>query len=152
MRSEAFLPLKHIKLAGTTFLIAAVLVILAETHQARWFTFSMTSLGSVSLIYLSLFSSWKWIQSIFKNRFLTYTGMISYGLYLLHKIPYDVAKIIHLDVHPLLAMSLTFLFSYLLAACSWVFLEKPFLQLKRFFELKSASPNLSKSPSAQAST
>lgn len=37
----------------------------------------MTSLGSLSLAYLSMFSQSKWCQSIFRNRFLTYTGVIS---------------------------------------------------------------------------
>jgi peptidoglycan/LPS O-acetylase OafA/YrhL len=139
VREQVFVAPKHIKLAWMSFFIAVSLTILAENLQARWFTFSMTSMGSVSLVYLSLFSQWKWVQSVFKNRFLTYTGMISYGLYLLHKIPFDVAKVIHLDQHPLVTVSATGLSSYLLAALSWTLLEKPFLKLKRFFDLKSAS-------------
>jgi peptidoglycan/LPS O-acetylase OafA/YrhL len=143
VREQAFVPLKHIKLAWMSFFIAASLAILAENLQARWFTFSMTSIGSASLVYLALFSQWKWIQSVFKNRFLIYTGTISYGLYLLHKIPFDVAKVIHLDQHPLVTVCVTALSSYLLAALSWTLLEKPFLKLKRFFDLRSASVCLS---------
>jgi len=152
VRSEVFVPLKYLKLAWMSFLIAASGVVLAEVHQARWITFSMTSMGSASLVYLALFSQWKWIQSIFKNRFLTYTGMISYGLYLLHKIPFDVTKVTHLDRHPLVALSVTVVCSYLLAAASWMFLEKPFLQLKRFFDLKSVAPVLSKTRSVRVPT
>lgn len=78
----------------------------------------MTSLGSLSLAYLSMFSQSKWCQSIFRNRFLTYTGVISYGLYLLHRIPYDATKAIHLDRRPLIGFFVIVVFSYLLAALS----------------------------------
>src|SRR5271155_270316 len=33
------------------------------------------------------FSEQKWLQGLLRDRFLTYIGTISYGLYLLHKIP-----------------------------------------------------------------
>jgi len=96
----------------------------------------MTSLAAVSLVYLSLFSQWKWVQSFFRNRFLTYTGIIAYGLYLLHKIPLDVVKELYPNRHPFLLIAITFVSSYVLAAISWLVLEKPFLRLKRFFDLK----------------
>jgi hypothetical protein len=63
----------------------ACLAILADNHQVRWTAFFMTSLASVSLVYVALFSPGKWIQSFFRNRFLTY--IISYRVYLLHEIP-----------------------------------------------------------------
>ena len=31
------------------------------------------------------------------NRFLRYSGIISYGLYLLHKIPFGAVQVLHLD-------------------------------------------------------
>jgi peptidoglycan/LPS O-acetylase OafA/YrhL len=117
--------------------MAACLAILAENQQVRWIAFSMTSLASVSLVYLALFSPAKWVQSFFRNRFLTYTGTISYGLYLLHKIPLDVSKEIHADRHPFLSIFVILVASYVLAAISYTFLEKPFLKLKRFFDLRS---------------
>ena len=136
LRSDAFVPLKHVKLACLAFLIAASLAILADDHHALWITFSMTSLASVSFLYLSLFSQWKWLQFFFRNRFLTYTGIISYGLYLLHKIPLDGTKELHPNWHPFLSIAVIFVSSYLLAAISWLLLEKPFLKLKRFFDLE----------------
>jgi peptidoglycan/LPS O-acetylase OafA/YrhL len=149
VRSETFVPSNHVKLASTSFLIAASLAIFAENHHARWIAFSMTSLGSLSLVYLSLFSQRKWIQSIFKNRFLMYTGIISYGLYLLHRIPFDVTKATHLDQHPLFALTVTVVSSYVLATVSWTVLEKPFLKLKRFFDLKPVARLWSNPPSMQ---
>ncbi len=135
LRSGDIAPLKYVRVSWLSFLVTASLAILAENHQARWIAFSMTSLASVSLVYLTMFSPWKWLQSVFRNRFLTYTGVISYGLYLLHKIPLDVVKEIRPSLHPLLSISLVFVSSYLLAAVSWVVLEKRFLKLKKFFDL-----------------
>ena len=95
LRTKTFEPARYVKLAWASFLIAACLAIFADNHQVRWIAFSMTSLASVSLVYVALFSLGKWVQWFFRNRFLTYTGIISYGLYLLHKIPLDVAKEMH---------------------------------------------------------
>jgi peptidoglycan/LPS O-acetylase OafA/YrhL len=152
VRGEGFVPLKHVKPAWISFFLAVSFAILAENRQAHWITFSMTSWASVSLVYLSLYSQWKWIQWIFKNRFLTYTGTVSYGLYLLHKIPFDVAKAIHASPHTFFSMFMTIVFSYLLAALSWTLLEKPFLKLKRFFDLKPVARLRSDAPSMQVST
>jgi peptidoglycan/LPS O-acetylase OafA/YrhL len=67
-----------------------------------------------------------------------YTGTISYGLYLLHKIPFDLAKSFHLDRYPLLAWPILLAACYGMAALSWNLLEKPFLRLKRSFEPRSS--------------
>ena len=67
-----------------------------------------------------------------------YTGTTSYGLYLLHKIPFDLAKAFHVDRHPLLALPILLAACYAIAALSWTLLEKPFLRLKRYFEAKPA--------------
>jgi peptidoglycan/LPS O-acetylase OafA/YrhL len=137
LRTKTFEPARYVKLAS--FLIAACLAILADNHQVRWIAFSMTSLASVSLVYVALFSLGKWVQWFFRNRFLTYTGIIGYGLYLLHKIPLDVAKEVHADRRSFLSIFMILASSYLLAAISYVLLEKPFLKLKRFFDLRAAA-------------
>ena len=72
------------------------------------------------------------------NRFLVYTGTISYGLYLLHKFPFDIAKDLHLDHPAIVLMPVLLGGSYLMAIVSWKLLESPFLRLKRFFESKRA--------------
>jgi len=152
IHSEAFVPLEHVKLAWVSLFLASSLAILAENRQIQWITFSMTSWASASLIYLSLFSQWKWIQSIFKNRFLTYTGVISYGLYLLHKIPLDVIKATHFKRYSFFCILMAFVFSYLLAAISWTILEKPFLKLKRFVDSRPVARLSSNPPTMQVST
>jgi peptidoglycan/LPS O-acetylase OafA/YrhL len=133
VRSENFLPSKFVKRAWIGLVIAAPLALLTAFVDARWIAFSFTAMASMSFVYLALFSSQKWLQVVLKNRFLTYTGVISYGLYLLHKVPFDAAKSFHLNRYPLAVVPLAIVASYGLAFMSWNLLEKPFLSLKRFF-------------------
>jgi peptidoglycan/LPS O-acetylase OafA/YrhL len=136
VRSGSFLPSKFVTQAWITFLVSAPLALVIETFHARWIGFSLIALASVSFIYLALFSTQSWLQALLTSRFLVYTGTISYGIYLLQKIPLDVAKTFHLDKHPLLALPIATAATYAMAAVSWNLLEKPFLRLKRFFEAK----------------
>src|SRR5262249_61655153 len=123
--------------------LATVLVFVTEAVDARWIVFSMSAVASVSLLYLSLFSSQAWLQRALRNRFLVYTGTISYGLYLLHKIPFNLGTTVHFDKYPFVAAPVLFAATYGIAALSWNFLEKPFLNLKRFF-LVQPDPQLHK--------
>jgi peptidoglycan/LPS O-acetylase OafA/YrhL len=134
LRSQNFVPAKFIKRAWILFVIATSLAFLTEGFQARWIVFSFTALASGSFIYLALFCEQKWLQAVMNNRFLVYTGTISYGLYLLHKISSGMVQTLHLDRNPYLLYPIILLGSYALAAFSWNLLEKPFLKLKRFFE------------------
>ena len=138
VRSEKFLPSRFVKLAWISLSIAAPLAFVTAALDASWIVFSFTALASAAFVYLALFSAKKWLRLALTNRFLVYTGTISYGLYLLHKIPFDVAQLLHLDRHPLLALPITIAGGYALAALSWNLLEKPFLRLKRFFESRPA--------------
>jgi peptidoglycan/LPS O-acetylase OafA/YrhL len=135
IRSISFSPAKFLTHAWSAFLVSAPLALIVETaFHAQWIVFSLTALASVSFVYLALFSTQKALQSFLTTRFLVYTGTISYGIYLLEKIPLDAAKAFHLDKHPLLALPLTAAATYAMAAMSWYLLEKPILKLKRFFE------------------
>jgi peptidoglycan/LPS O-acetylase OafA/YrhL len=136
LRSNSVLPPKFIARAWMTFLISAPLALIIEGFHSRWIVFSLTAVASVSFIYLALFSKQRWLQALLTNRFLVYTGTISYGIYLLQKIPLDAAKSFHLDKHEFLALPITTAATYAMAALSWNVLEKPFLKLKRFFEEK----------------
>jgi peptidoglycan/LPS O-acetylase OafA/YrhL len=118
--------------------VSVPLALLIESHHARWIGFSVIAAASVSFVYLALFSTNRGLRALLTNRFLVYTGTISYGIYLLEKIPLDIVKAAHLDKHPLLAFLLATTATYALASLSWKLLEQPFLRFKRFFEGKKS--------------
>ena len=134
VRSNTFLPSRFLKAAWLSLFIAVPLAFVTEAFHARWITFSLSAVASAAFVYLSLFATQKWFRVVMTNRALVYTGTISYGLYLLHKIPFDVEQLLHLDRHPVLALLMGLAASYVIATLSWNLLEKPFLRLKRFFE------------------
>lgn len=139
IRSDNFVPSQLLQRAWILLLIAAPLAFLTEAFHARWIVFSFTALASAAFVYLAMFSERKWLQKIMTNQFLVYTGTISYGLYLLHKIPFGMVQVLHLDRRPYLPLPIILVASYALAALSWNLLEKPFLSLKRFFDSKPPS-------------
>jgi peptidoglycan/LPS O-acetylase OafA/YrhL len=141
IRSVSFSPAEFLTGAWITFLVTAPLALTVETaFHAKWIVFSLTALASVSFVYVALFSQQKWLQSVLTNRFMVYTGTISYGIYLLGKIPLDAARTFHLDKHQFLALPITTVVTYALATMSWNLLEKPILKLKRFFEPRTIRP------------
>jgi len=133
VRADAFVPDTFVRRAWTALAIAAPLACAAEALQARWLVFSLSAVAATAFVYLALFAPHVWLHRVLTNRGLVYTGTISYGLYLLHKIPFDLAKPFHLDRQPLLALPLLLAASYALAAVSWHLLEQPVLRLKRYF-------------------
>jgi peptidoglycan/LPS O-acetylase OafA/YrhL len=144
VRSRNFVPSKLLTPAWISLVIAAPLAIVTDNSgfNARWVVFSLVAMASVSFVYLALFSKQRWLQLILSSRFLIYTGAISYGIYILQKIPLDAAKTFHLDRYGYLALPITAATTYVLAALSWNFLEKPFLKLKRFFAADDVKPEL----------
>jgi peptidoglycan/LPS O-acetylase OafA/YrhL len=141
IRSENFVPSNFVKRAWVIFLISAPLALIVEDLHARWIVFSLTAVASVSFVYLCLYAPQRWLQRILSNRLLLYSGTISYGIYLLQKIPLDMAKVAHFDKHQFLALPVTATATYALAGLSWSFLEKPFLKLKRVFEIETSHEN-----------
>jgi peptidoglycan/LPS O-acetylase OafA/YrhL len=133
IRGTDFVPSRFLRAAWFALCLATPLAFVTEAFDARWIVFSMSAVASVSLVYLSLYSGRRWLHGVLRNRFLVYTGTISYGLYLLHKIPFNVGTILHLNQYPLLAAPVLLAAAYGIAALSWTLLEKPFLNLKRFF-------------------
>ncbi len=138
VRKPGFAPGRWIAFAWMSVFIAASLAIIAELRGARWLTFSLDIFAFAGFLYLAVFSRSAWIKAFFTNRFLMFTGTISYGLYLLHKLPHDALKMSPAyRVHPYLGFLAALVLSYALAIASWNLLEKPFLRLKRFFESTS---------------
>ena len=52
------------------------------------------------------------------NPFLIFTGTISYGLYLLHRLPHDVLKALHVVMQPSVTFVIAVSCAYLLAILS----------------------------------
>ena len=123
--------------AALVLALAVPLAFALEALGARWLVFSLTALASAAFLYLALFSARTWLHALLTARVVVYTGIISYGLYLLHKMPLDVAQALHLDRHPALALTLALGTAYALAVVSRRWLEQPFLRLKRLFEPKA---------------
>ena len=133
LHSRLLQPARFTKLAWICLGLAAPLALVTDAFNDRWLVHSLAVVAAVSFIYLSLFSSLRWFQALMTNRFLVYTGTISYGLYLLHKIPFDVLQTFWPNSHLVLVLILGTVASYAVAILSWHILERPFLQLKRFF-------------------
>jgi peptidoglycan/LPS O-acetylase OafA/YrhL len=149
LRSLTFIPSKFVIHAWVAFLVSVPLALVIEFFHARWIGFSFVALASVSFVYLALFSTQRWLRALLTNRFLVFTGTISYGIYLLQKIPLDVAKALHFEQHQFFALPATAAATYLLAIVSWYLLEKPFLKLKRIFQ---APDNVSNSLTVEIAT
>ena len=140
VRSDTLLPSRFVRRAWIVLAVAVPLAFASEAVDARWIVFSLSAVASASFVYLALFSTQGWLKRVLTNRFVVYTGTISYGLYLLHKIPFDMAKTFHLDRHPLLAFPILLAACYAMAALSWNLIEKPFLKFKHYFEAKPSIP------------
>jgi peptidoglycan/LPS O-acetylase OafA/YrhL len=135
MRSSSFVPSKFVKPAWIALIISTPLAILTDNVETRWVVFSFSAVASTSLVFVSLYSDLKLLRRVMTNRFLIYTGTISYGLYLLHKIPFDAAEqALNLDRYRLIAAPILLAACFGIAALSWQCLEKPSLKLKRVFE------------------
>jgi len=132
-RSATFRREIYIPIAWVALLIASALAIVTA-DRVLWAVYSFTTLASASLVYLALTSKNIWLQRVLSNRFLIYSGVISYGIYLLEKIPSDTVKSLHLNADPAIVFAVTAAATYLMATLSWHLLEKPALRMKRFFE------------------
>ena len=135
VREFAFTPTRWLSFAFAAVFVPGPLAIFAFVHNAEWLTFSLDSLAFSGFLYVAVYSSNPWVKAFFTNRFLMFSGTISYGLYLLHRLPYDALKLSAFHwTHPQLSFCLALILSYGLATVSWNILEKPFLRLKRLFE------------------
>jgi peptidoglycan/LPS O-acetylase OafA/YrhL len=137
-RSASFQPAKLLRAAWASLVVGAALALAAATLHMGWIVYSLSAFASIAFIYLALFSPDRWLQRLVAHPFLVYTGVISYGLYLLHKLPFDVAKSLPLDRYAVVALPAMLGICYALATASWVLYERPFLELKRFFVSNAA--------------
>ncbi|MBL7768554.1 MAG: acyltransferase [Flavipsychrobacter sp.] len=81
-----------------------------------------------------------WLKNALKNIFLSYTGKISYGLYVYHPVCFYFIQTYFPIDSILVSMLVSFAFSYLVAGFSYRFFESRFLVLKdRFSHGKSGA-------------
>jgi len=100
--------------------------------------------GSVSLLFVAVMCLSIMCRNFPEARFLAFTGRISYGLYLLHALAYDVVRDSHfrnrlaltssIVVNDIIVLLCSLALAYGLAWASWKILESPVLSLKRYFE------------------
>jgi peptidoglycan/LPS O-acetylase OafA/YrhL len=144
VRKSDFRAARHLRPAWVSFLLGGVLAIVSELYGQRWLTFSLAVFASAGFVYLAQFSEWTWVKTAVTNRFLMFSGTISYGLYILHKLPVDVLKSQGFPtLHPRTAFWISLVAAYLVASASWFFLEKPLLRLKRLFETRDTQQDTS---------
>jgi peptidoglycan/LPS O-acetylase OafA/YrhL len=139
VRSHDFHPSRFTRVAWGALLLAAPLAVSLDSPGNRWIVHSMAAAAAVSFVYIALFSGQRWLQMAMTNRSLVFIGTISYGLYLLHKIPFDAAKELRASGNPFLITPVVFAATFAMAVLSWNVLEKPCLALKRMFPLSNHS-------------
>jgi peptidoglycan/LPS O-acetylase OafA/YrhL len=138
VRASGFARERYVKGAWIFLAVAAPLAIFTDLKHEEWMVFTFTSLAAGALVYLAMFWRQAGLQRVLANRVLLFTGTISYGLFLLHKLSFAAVDGAHMNFvrHPLVALCVILAGSYLLAIVSWNVLEQPFLRLKRFFLLR----------------
>lgn len=133
VRRKGFAPARWLTRAWILLVASGAMAVGIEALHARWIVFTFTALASAGFIFVAMYSPQRWLQAVMANRFLRYSGIISYGLYLLHKIPFGAVQMLGLDRRAWVPAPFILLTSYALAMISWNVLEKPFLRLKRYF-------------------
>jgi peptidoglycan/LPS O-acetylase OafA/YrhL len=133
VKREGFVPGRWLTRAWILLAVGGALAVGIEALHARWMVFTFTSLASAGFIFVAMYSPQRWLQAVMANRFLRYSGIISYGLYLLHKIPFGAVQMLGWDRRAWVPAPFILVTSYAMAMLSWNLLEKPFLRLKRYF-------------------
>ncbi len=77
------------------------------------------------------------INQLLKTKFFSYTGKISYGLYVYHPLIYFIcSQLFHID-NIIFDLLTKLLITYIISSLSYYLFESYFLRLKRFFEYKT---------------
>jgi peptidoglycan/LPS O-acetylase OafA/YrhL len=87
--------------------------------------------------YLLSAGSGNYLNGIFSRNFFTYSGKISYGLYVYHSFAYELANKYLNTGYWLSDWVIAFSMTYIVASLSFYLFESWFLSLKKYFEYKS---------------
>lgn len=130
---------KHFLIGLVSVFVPTILLWIATSGKqldaVQVFKFTLLSLVyllSMGLLVVS--TKGNWLYRLFTMRPLLYAGKISYGLYVFHRMAFDIyfANIGTLGVW--IDFVLCIALSFVIAALSFHFFEARFLRLKRFFE------------------
>ncbi|HJU84393.1 MAG TPA: acyltransferase [Holophagaceae bacterium] len=97
--------------------------------------FSLEALVYAALIGMVVLKGGSgWVQRVFGHPALSFTGRISYGLYVYHELCFVMVAAIPFAMrHPLLRLPLSFGVAFLVSWASFQLLENPVLNLKKYF-------------------
>ena len=88
----------------------------------------------IALLIIEQVMNTRRITVLEKNKFLIFTGKISYGLYCFHGITITgldlVIKHFNIEMSPYITAVLAFCINFFFASVSYIYFEKPFLRLK----------------------
>lgn len=142
--------IKYIILLGITF-IPTILMLAYFKGESNKFV-EMIKYSFLSFFYFSVIGivlSVKkdhLINKILKTKLLSYTGKISYGLYVYHPLIFSIFNRTRITSNLVLDFIAKFTLAFLVSAISYSLFESPFLRLKKHFKynrkLQPASPLL----------
>jgi len=120
--------------------------LLCLAAKSQWPVFSALGVGFAALVALSITTPW-----VPRNRWLEYTGKISFGIYMVHLPVMDllsspkIHRHLHGDAGYMLAAAIGI---YAVASASFYCFEQPILKFKRHFETKRQLPVVAVQPPA----
>lgn len=133
-------------LGGTGILMFIAITFLPDIDQTtQWINFAYILVGiSTSLVLFSVLNN-KYLKVFFSQKIFIYLGKRSYGLYVYHRLCIVVAmKILDwtslIPNNSLTVFILALIFTIIVSIFSYQIIEKPFLRLKKKFEVVVSRP------------
>ena len=95
--------------------------------------YTLWSITFTYILYLLISNSKSLLSKLLFTKFFSFTGKISYGLYVYHLFAFEYVFYIFKKINWQYKFILGFLLSYFIATLSYYLLETPFLKLKKKF-------------------
>ena len=125
-----------ILVAGGLLQLSSTGLLSAANEVSKHFFFAFCYFCLIG--YILTISQNHWLKRVLKSGFLTYTGKISYGLYVYHPLCFILLER-HCSVNSMiLSLLLAFAAAYLAATVSYYAFESRFLVFKKYFINKPA--------------
>ena len=140
------------KNSSTWFLLLFILVMIptcliwmvyagSRNELLQVFKFNLISLAYFSFIgFVITTAKSNLFKRVFKTGILSYTGKISYGLYVYHPLCFSLFSQAFKINSILLSLVGSFASAYILSSLSFYLFESKFLKLKKYFEYKKVVP------------